>query len=108
VWLWTTNAFMEEAHQIARSWGFTVKTILTWVKDRMGCGDWLRGQIEHCLLCVRGTPITLTSQTTALVAPVREHSRKPDAFYTLVETLCLATPRPWRHRIVLDVIPGMR
>jgi MT-A70 len=40
-----------------------------------------------------GSPITLTSQTTALVAPVREHSWKPDAFYTLVETLCLATPR---------------
>ena len=89
LWLWTTNAFMVEAHTVAHSWGFQVKTILTWAKNRMGLGDWLRGQTEHCLMCVKGKPVvTLTNQTTLLNGPMRQHSRKPDEFYAMVETLC--------------------
>jgi N6-adenosine-specific RNA methylase IME4/ParB-like chromosome segregation protein Spo0J len=89
LWLWTTNAFMEHAFGVAREWGFEPKTILTWAKDKMGVGDWLRGQTEHCLMAVRGHPtITLTTQTTLLHGPVREHSRKPDEFFALVENLC--------------------
>jgi N6-adenosine-specific RNA methylase IME4/ParB-like chromosome segregation protein Spo0J len=89
LWLWTTNAHLEFAFGIARAWGFEPKTILTWAKDRMGTGDWLRGQTEHCLMCVRGHPtVTLTNQTTLLHGPMREHSRKPDEFFTLVESLC--------------------
>jgi N6-adenosine-specific RNA methylase IME4 len=89
LWLWTTNAHMESAHGIARAWGFEPRTILTWAKDRMGTGDWLRGQTEHCLMCVRGHPtVMLTNQTTLLHGPMREHSRKPDEFFTLVESLC--------------------
>ncbi len=89
VWLWTTNAFMHEAYHILDTWGYTPKTILTWVKDRMGVGDWLRGQTEHCILAVKGKPIiNLTNQTTVLNAPLREHSRKPDEFYDMVGVLC--------------------
>jgi N6-adenosine-specific RNA methylase IME4/ParB-like chromosome segregation protein Spo0J len=89
LWLWTTNTHLEYAYGIVRAWGFEQRTILTWVKDRMGTGDWLRGQTEHCLFCVRGhPPVTLTNQTTVLYAPMREHSRKPDEFFTLVESLC--------------------
>lgn len=89
LWLWTTNAFIRQAYECLDAWGFTPKTILTWVKDRMGTGDWLRGRTEHCILAVRGRPtVTLTNQTTALEAPMREHSRKPDEFYSLVESLC--------------------
>jgi N6-adenosine-specific RNA methylase IME4 len=52
-------------------------------------GHWLRGQTEHCLMAVRGHPIvSLTNQSTALHAPVREHSRKPEEFYRLVDSLC--------------------
>jgi N6-adenosine-specific RNA methylase IME4 len=92
LWLWTTNAFMKQAHEVAEAWGFTVKTILTWVKDKMGLGDWLRGQTEHCLMCVKGAPvIDLTNQTTVIYGPLREHSRKPDAFYEMVEALCPGT-----------------
>lgn len=90
LWLWTTNAFMEQAHQIAQHWDFEVKTILTWVKDKMGLGDWLRGKTEHCLMCVKGSPvIDLSNQTTVVYGPLREHSRKPDEFYELVDTLCV-------------------
>jgi N6-adenosine-specific RNA methylase IME4 len=91
LWLWTTNAHMREAFAVLDAWGFAHKTILTWAKDKMGLGDWLRGQTEQCLMAVRGKPVVqLTNQTTLLRAPVREHSRKPDEFYALVEQLCPA------------------
>lgn len=89
LWLWTTNAFMRDAFKVLDAWGFKEKTILTWVKDRMGTGDWLRGKTEHCILAVRGRPtVTLTNQTTHLAGPMREHSRKPDEFYALVDAIC--------------------
>jgi N6-adenosine-specific RNA methylase IME4 len=89
LWLWTTNAFMRDAFRVIDSWGFEERTILTWAKNRIGLGDWLRGQTEHCILAARGKPtLTLVSQTTLLHGDVREHSRKPDEFYSLVESLC--------------------
>jgi N6-adenosine-specific RNA methylase IME4/ribosomal protein S14 len=91
LWLWVTNAHLREAFTLLDVWGFEQKTMLTWAKDKMGCGDWLRGQTEHCLMAVRGKPIVhLTKQTTLLHAPVRGHSEKPVEFYDLVETLCPA------------------
>ena len=99
LWLWTTNSHLREAFTVLNAWGFRHKTILTWAKDRIGTGDWLRGQTEHCLLAVRGRPVvTLTSQSTLLEAPMREHSRKPDEFYALVESLC---PAPMGGRLEL-------
>lgn len=89
LWLWTTNAHMRDAFQVLDAWGFEHRTILTWVKDRMGTGDWLRGQTEHCLMAIKGRPtVLLTNQTTVLHGPLREHSRKPDEFYALVDALC--------------------
>lgn len=92
LWLWTTNAHMFHAGTVLAAWGFENKTILTWVKDKMGMGNWLRGQTEHCIMAVRGSPtVTITNQTTVLHAPVREHSRKPDEeFLPFVERLCPA------------------
>jgi N6-adenosine-specific RNA methylase IME4 len=82
---------MREAFEVLDAWCFKQKTILTWVKDTMGMGDWLRGQTEHCLLAVRGKPtVTLTNETTVLHAPRGAHSEKPDTFYDLVEALCPA------------------
>jgi N6-adenosine-specific RNA methylase IME4/ParB-like chromosome segregation protein Spo0J len=89
LWLWNTNAHLPDAFEVIRSWDFTYKTTLTWVKNRMGTGDWLRGQTEHCLMAVRGRPtVNLTNQTTVINAPTREHSTKPDEFYGMVESLC--------------------
>ena len=91
LWLWTTNHHMREAFTVLDAWGFQQKTILTWVKDKMGMGDWLRGQSEHCIMAVRGGPIVhLTNQTTILHGKVRQHSRKPEEFYEFVEKLCPA------------------
>ena len=87
LWLWVTNLFMREAFPLLEAWGFERRTILTWAKDRMGTGDWLRGQTEHAIMAVRGKPVvTLTNQTTLLNAPVRGHSQKPVEFYNLVES----------------------
>jgi N6-adenosine-specific RNA methylase IME4 len=70
-------------------WGFEYKTLLTWVKGKMGTGEWLRGQTEHCLLAARGKPVFLHgSHGTVLEAARREHSRKPEEFYALVEATC--------------------
>ena len=89
LWLWTTNVFMRAAFDLIDYWGFTHKTILTWAKDKMGTGDWLRGKTEHCIMATKGKPVVnLTNQTTLLHGKTREHSRKPTEFYRLVEDLC--------------------
>ena len=89
LWLWTTNAFMRAAYRCLDAWGFSDKTILTWDKQRLGTGSWLRNVTEHCILAVRGRPVVeLGAQPTLISEARREHSRKPEAFYTLVESLC--------------------
>ncbi len=90
LWLWTTNHFMGEAYGLLDAWGFEHKTILTWVKPHIGTGHWLRNRTEHCLLAVKGSPKrSLTNQSTVIEAPACGHSRKPDAFYALVDSLCV-------------------
>ena len=89
LWLWTTNAFMRDAYRCLDAWGFREKTILTWDKELLGLGDWLRNVTEHCILAVKGKPVVaLTNQTTIIREKRREHSRKPVAFYSMVEALC--------------------
>jgi N6-adenosine-specific RNA methylase IME4 len=96
VYFWTTNFHMEEAFVLLNAMGFAFhSTIGTWVKNKMGRGQVLRGQTEHCIIATCGKPtINLTNQTTAWQGAgwdVREDSRKPDAFYAMVEDL---TPAP--------------
>ena len=100
LYLWTTNAFMVEAHDLARSWGFIPKTICTWVKTQpdgrpsMKTGYYFRGATEHVLFCVRGSLKLCVSEglPTAYLWPRLAHSVKPDAFYDLVEQ---ASPGPY-------------
>ena len=101
LYLWTTNAFMEQAFEVARAWGFTQKTILTWVKVkkyaerpynedeiRIGMGHYFRNVTEHVLFCTRGRlPPRNRSLPTAFMAPLGKHSEKPDEFYSLVRKL---------------------
>ncbi len=103
LYLWTTNAFIVEAHDVARAWGFKVKTICTWVKthqdDRervsMKTGYYFRGATEHFLFAVRGSLPLLATEglPTAYLWPrIGTHSVKPEAFYDLVEQ---ASPGPY-------------
>lgn len=90
LWFWTTHRFMRHALDMLEAWGFEEKAVLTWVKDRMGIGRWLRSKSEFCVMAVKGSPpVNLTNQTTVLEAPLREHSRKPDEFYEMVDELCV-------------------
>ena len=90
LWLWTTHKFMRHSFSLLDKWGFRDVAILTWVKDRMGLGAWLRSQTEYCIMAVKGSPpVQLSNQTTVIHGPLREHSRKPDAFYDLVNGLCV-------------------
>ena len=86
IYLWTTNNFMTRACELMAKWGFQHKTILTWVKPRIGLGSYFRNSTEHVLFGVRGELRTRSdSIATHFEAPVTEHSAKPDIFYDIVE-----------------------
>jgi len=103
LWLWTTNAFMHDAFHVLEAWGFEPKTILTWAKDRAGLGDWLRGQTEHCILAIKGKPIIKRPPpTTLILGKRREHSRKPEEFYQLVDQFCIGSKYEMYRRIIRD------
>lgn len=101
LYLWTTNSFMVEAHQIALAWGFRPITILTWIKTKLGTGYYFRGCTEHVVFAVRGSLGIVrrdlrnyfeTPDGAAFVAPSGRHSAKPAAFFDLVEA---ASPGPY-------------
>ncbi len=87
LWLWTTNAFIEEGYDVVRAWGFRPLTLLTWCKPQPGVGHYLRNNTEHCVLASRGRPIVPENKGMAswYLWPRGEHSAKPEAFYDLVE-----------------------
>jgi len=86
LFLWCTWPKLEDALWIVGQWGFDYKTVaFTWVKQKpkggglwTGMGFWTRSNPEPCLLATRGAPKRLSGKVKELiVAPVREHSRKP-------------------------------
>ena len=92
LWLWTTHKFMRYAFEVLDAWGFREVAIVTWVKDRIGLGSWLRSQSEFCIMAVKGNAtVNLTNQSTVIYGKLREHSRKPDEFYEMVDRLCVGS-----------------
>lgn len=95
LYMWTTNQFLVQAHDICKAWGFKPKTVLTWTKVRkddrsrvsMKMGYYFRGATEHCVFAVRGSQplVSERAQPTGFLWPRLPHSVKPDAFYDLVE-----------------------
>ena len=91
LWLWTTHRFMRHTFGLLDAWGFEEKAILTWCKQKMGIGRWLRSKSEFCIMAVKGNPlIKLTNQTTVLNADNKGHSKKPEEFYKMVDELCIS------------------
>ena len=97
--VWVTNfVLVQGIHTtiVRDAWGFEPKTLITWPKDRMGNGDWLRSQTEHVVMAVRGKPVVQSANlTTLLQGPFHlvcknAHSAKPVEFYDFVEKLCPA------------------
>lgn len=86
LFLWTTHAFIWNAKELMDSWDFTYKATIVWDKEKIGMGAWLRMQCEFCLFGIKGKPIWSNTKWRDMIRePRREHSRKPEAFYKMVE-----------------------
>jgi N6-adenosine-specific RNA methylase IME4 len=94
LWLWGTNAMLEDAYRVVRAWGFAPLNLVTWCKRQPGVGNYLRNNTEHCIFATRGKPMTPENKpiSTWYIWPRAEHSKKPDAFYDLVEQV---SPGPY-------------
>jgi len=91
--LWTTNAFLREAFDVIRAWGFQYKSCLIWIKPQLGMGNYWRVSHEYLLLGVRGgLPFRDRTCQSWLSARRTAHSRKPFAFRALVERV---SPGPY-------------
>lgn len=90
LFMWAVGSKLELAFQVIRDWGFTYRSNIVWVKDKIGMGYWVRGRHEFLLIANRGNashPEFGTQPDSVLEAPRREHSRKPDEAYDLVEQM---------------------
>ena len=95
LYLWVPNALLREGLEVMAAWGFQYKTNLIWHKirkdggpDGRGVGFYFRNTTEMVLFGVRGQLRTLTSgrtQVNIIKTQKREHSRKPDELYTIIE-----------------------
>ncbi len=102
LYLWVPNALLPDGLAVMKAWGFTYKSNLVWHKvrkdggsDGRGVGFYFRNVTELVLFGVRGTNArTLApgrSQVNFLATRKREHSRKPDEQYEIIET-CSRAP----------------
>lgn len=88
--LWTTHAFIFDAKALLDKWGFTYKATIVWDKEKIGMGAWLRMQCEFCLVGIKGKPMWNNTKYRDIIRePRREHSRKPDAFYEMVQEITI-------------------
>ena len=103
LYLWVPNALLPEGLKVMESWGFSYKSNIIWYKirkdggpDRRGVGFYFRNVTEVLLFGVRGKNArTLQqgrTQENILSSRKREHSRKPDEQYALIEG-CSPGPR---------------
>jgi N6-adenosine-specific RNA methylase IME4 len=103
LYLWVPNALLPEGLKVMEHWGFTYKSNIVWYKirkdggpDRRGVGFYFRNVTEMLLFGIRGKNArTLKlgrTQENIISTQKREHSRKPDEQYPLVEG-CSFGPR---------------
>lgn len=87
LFIWATTPLLPEAFEVITAWGFHYKTSLYWCKTMsLGMGYWYRGQVEMLLLGIKGEVKAFRIQKPNFIqTKVREHSRKPDEFYELIE-----------------------
>jgi len=88
LYLWVPNALIREGVEVMECWGFEYKTLFVWVKHQIGIGNYFRNATESALFGVRGRlPVLRRNARNWVLADRREHSRKPDEFYRIVESL---------------------
>jgi N6-adenosine-specific RNA methylase IME4 len=88
IYLWTTHKFLFDAKELLDNWGFDYKATLVWNKEKMGMGAWFRMQCEFCLVGIKGKPLwNNTKWRDIITEPRREHSRKPEIFYEMINEI---------------------
>ena len=103
VLLWVTNNHLPLGFRCLERWGFTYKSIFTWVKTtkasteedpkvNFGIGHYGRNCTEHFLVATQGNPGTfsahgLTNIPNTIFAPRTKHSEKPSEFWTVADRL---------------------
>lgn len=93
LYLWVTNNYLPAAIEVIKAWGFRYITLISWVKDRIGLGQYFRGLSEHCIFAVKGRlPYRYVAGkraqgVTAFYAPKRKHSQKPEQMRKMIETV---------------------
>lgn len=103
LYLWVPNALILEGLEVMRNWGFTYKTNIVWYKvrkdggpDGRGVGFYFRNVTELVLFGVRGKNIRTKHagrrQVNVISTRKREHSRKPDELYPIIES---CSPGPY-------------
>jgi len=96
LYLWVPNALLPEGLEVMRAWGFQYKTNIVWEKirkdgepDGRGVGFYFRNVTELILFGIRGerarTLAPARSQVNLFRVRKREHSRKPDELYSIIE-----------------------
>jgi len=102
LYLWVPNALLQEGLRVMEAWGFTYKSNLVWYKvrkdggpDGRGVGFYFRNVTELVLFGVRGSMRTLAPgrrMVNMISTRKREHSRKPDEIYDVIEA---CSPGPY-------------
>jgi N6-adenosine-specific RNA methylase IME4 len=115
LYLWCPNALLYEALDIMKVWGFTYKTNIVWLKTRQdgqpdgrGVGFYFRNVTELLLFGVKGSLRTLAPgrrQVNLIRSRKREHSRKPDDVYDIIEE---CSPDPYLELFARERIPRSR
>ena len=96
LYLWVPNALLPEGIDVLRAWGFEYKSNIVWHKvrkdggsDGRGVGFYFRNVTELVLFGVRGKKARTLApgrrQVNMICTQKREHSRKPDELYDLIE-----------------------
>jgi N6-adenosine-specific RNA methylase IME4 len=96
LFLWATVPMLPHALEVMSAWSFTYKSHVAWVKNKAGTGYWFRNRHELLLVGTRGhvpAPAPGTQFDSAFEAPVREHSRKPDVAYEMIEAMFPSLPK---------------
>lgn len=102
LYLWVPNALLPDGMDVMQSWGFRYVSNIVWAKrrkdggpDGRGVGFYFRNVTELILFGVKGSMRTLPpgrSQVNMIETRKREHSRKPDEQYDLIES---CSPGPY-------------
>lgn len=112
-YLWVPNALLGDGLRVMDAWGFTYKSMLVWAKrrkdggpDGRGVGFYFRNVTEPILFGVRGKLRTLPPgrrQVNMIETRKREHSRKPDEQYEIIEA---CSPGPFLEMFARYPQPG--